>query len=137
MIGPTWPNRYYLYAGTSDGVTNTGERKITGPTIFDALTAKKVAWKIYGEHSDWKVFFGADAPPRDGADQSVAGIDWRRLDAKHGDQSRALRQALVLQGVDFNGGRALVGTCHTDDVIGETVTAFAAAVRAMKDEGFA
>ncbi len=43
----------------------------------------------------------------------------------------------MLQGVDFNGGRALVGTCHTDDVIGETVTAFAAAVRAMKDEGFA
>jgi glutamate-1-semialdehyde 2,1-aminomutase len=103
----------------------------------EILARERVAWKIYGEHSDWKVFFGADAPPRDGADQSVAGIDWRRLDAKHGDQSRGLRQALVLQGVDFNGGRALVGTCHTDDVIGETLTAFAAAVRAMKDEGLA
>jgi glutamate-1-semialdehyde 2,1-aminomutase len=103
----------------------------------EILARERVAWKIYGEHSDWKVFFGADAPPRDGADQSVAGIDWRRLDAKHGDQSRTLRQALVLQGVDFNGGRALVGTCHTDDVIGETLTAFAAAVRAMKDEGLA
>ena len=103
----------------------------------EILARERVAWKIYGEHSDWKVFFGADTPPRDGADQSVAGIDWRRLDAKHGDQSRGLRQALVLQGVDFNGGRALVGTCHTDDVIGETLTAFAAAVRAMKDEGLA
>ena len=67
----------------------------------------------------------------------MAGIDWRRLDAKHAEPSKALRQALVLQGVDFNGGRALVGTCHTDDVIAETLTAFEAAVRAMKDEGLA
>ena len=67
----------------------------------------------------------------------MAGIDWRRLDAKHAEPSRALRQAFVLQGVDFNGGRGLVGTCHTDDVVGETFAAFAAAVRAMKDEGLA
>lgn len=105
--------------------------------LNEILAREKVAWKVYGEHSDWKMFFGADAPPRDGADQSVGGIDWRRLDAKYAEPSRALRQALVLQGVDFNGGRGLVGTCHSDDVLGETVAAFAAAVRAMKDEGLA
>ena len=105
--------------------------------LNEILAREKVAWKVYGEHSDWKMYFGADAPPRDGADQSVAGIDWRRLDAKYAEPSRALRQALVLQGVDFNGGRGLVGTCHTDDVLGETAAAFAAAVRAMKDEGLA
>ena len=103
--------------------------------LNEILARERVAWKIYGEHSDWKVFFGAETPPRDGADQSVAGIDWRRLDAKHAEPSRALRQALVLQGEDFNGGRGLVGTCHTDDVLAETVTAFSAAVRAMKEEG--
>jgi len=48
VIGPTWPNRDYLYAATSDGVTNTFERKITVPTIFDALTTAKVKWGIYG-----------------------------------------------------------------------------------------
>ena len=62
-------------------------------------------------------------------------MEWRRLDAKFPEQSKALRQALILNGVDFNGGRALVGTCHTDDIIDETLTAFAAAVRAMKEEG--
>jgi glutamate-1-semialdehyde 2,1-aminomutase len=103
----------------------------------EVLARERVAWKVYGEHSDWKIFFGADAPPRDGADQSVDGIDWRRLDAKDATRSRALRQALILHGVDFNGARALVGTCHTDAIIGETLTAFAAAVRAMKDEGLA
>ncbi len=49
VIGPTWPNRDYLYAGTSDGVINTGERVIDVPTIFDALTAAKVKWAIYGD----------------------------------------------------------------------------------------
>ena len=103
----------------------------------EILAREKVAWKIYGASSDWKIFFGADAPPRDGGDQSVADVDWRRLDAKDPDRSRALRQALVLNGVDFNGARALVSTCHTDDVLDETFTAFEAAVRAMKDEGLA
>ncbi len=103
----------------------------------EILARQKVTWKIYGEHSDWKIFFGADAPPRDGSDQSVRDVDWRRLDAKNAEQSRALRQALILNGVDFNGARALVGTCHTDDVIAETLAAFDAAIHAMKEEGLA
>ena len=49
----------------------------------------------------------------------MSGIDWRRLDSKNAQKSRALRQALILHGVDFNGARALVGACHTDDVIEE------------------
>ena len=105
--------------------------------MSETLARHKVAWKIYGEHSDWKIFFGADAPPRDGSDQSVRDVDWRHLDAKNADQSRALRQALILNGVDFNGARALVGTCHTDDVIAETLAAFDTAIRAMKEEGLA
>ncbi|MBI2202842.1 MAG: aminotransferase class III-fold pyridoxal phosphate-dependent enzyme [Candidatus Rokubacteria bacterium] len=105
--------------------------------MTEVLAREKVAWRIYGESSDWKIFFGADTPPRDGADQSVREVDWRRLDARHAAQSRALRQALILNGVDFNGSRALVGTCHTDEIVAETVAAFEGAVRAMKDEGLA
>jgi glutamate-1-semialdehyde 2,1-aminomutase len=105
--------------------------------VNEILARERIAWKVYGEHSDWKIFFGADRPPRDGADQSVDGIDWRRLDAKEPARSRALRQALILHGVDFNGGRGLVASCHTDAVIEETLLAFAGAVRALKDEGAA
>ena len=101
----------------------------------EILARERVPWKIYGDHSDWKIFFGAGAPPRDGSDQSVQDVEWRRLDAKNAEQSRALRQALILHGVDFNGGRALVGTCHTDEIVGETLTAFEAAIRDMKEEG--
>jgi glutamate-1-semialdehyde 2,1-aminomutase len=103
----------------------------------EILARERVAWKVYGHHSDWKIFFDADAPPKDGADQAVDTIDWRRLDAKDATPSKALRQALILNGVDFNGARALVGTCHTDDIIEATLEGFARAVRAMKDEGVA
>jgi glutamate-1-semialdehyde 2,1-aminomutase len=105
--------------------------------LNEILAREKVGWKIYGEHSDWKIFFGAGAPPRDGSDQSVADVDWRRLDAKDAERSRALRQALILNGVDFNGARALVSTCHTDAILDETFAAFAAAIRAMREEGLA
>jgi poly(A) polymerase Pap1 len=67
----------------------------------------------------------------------VRDVEWRRLDAKNAEQSLALRQALILNGVDFNGGRALVGTCHTDEIISETLAAFETAVRAVKEEGLA
>jgi glutamate-1-semialdehyde 2,1-aminomutase len=105
--------------------------------LNEILARERVAWKIYGDHSDWKIFFGADAPPRDGSDQSVERVDWRRLDAKDAARSRALRQALILNGVDFNGARALVSSCHTDAIIDETLEAFGSAVRALKDEGVA
>jgi glutamate-1-semialdehyde 2,1-aminomutase len=105
--------------------------------LNEVLARERVPWKIYGEHSDWKIFFAAEAPPRDGEDQSIAGIDWRRLDTKDPARSRALRQALILRGVDFNGARALVSTCHTDAIIDETVAAFAEAITALREEGIA
>ena len=48
-----------------------------------------------------------------------------------------MRQALILNGVDFNGARALVSPCHTDAIVDETLAAFTRAVRAMKEEGLA
>jgi hypothetical protein len=48
-----------------------------------------------------------------------------------------LRQALILRGIDFNGARALVGTCHSAAVIAETLEDFEAAVQAVKAEGLA
>jgi len=64
-------------------------------------------------------------------------VDWRRLDAKDAERSRALRQSLILGGVDFNGARALVSTCHTDAVLDATVAAFETAIRIMREENLA
>jgi phospholipase C len=50
VLGPTWPNRFYLAAGTSGGITTNG---VWGfgifdyPIILDLLDAAGVTWKIY------------------------------------------------------------------------------------------
>jgi phospholipase C len=49
VLGGTWGNRDYLYAATSDGVTDTGQAVLTAPTIFDALTTAHVTWGVYSD----------------------------------------------------------------------------------------
>jgi phospholipase C len=58
VLGPTWPNRFYLMSGTSGGITTNG---IGGygvfdsagwPTILDLLDEAKVSWKIYSDGAD-------------------------------------------------------------------------------------
>jgi phospholipase C len=50
QLGPTWPNRFYLAAGTSGGITTNG---VWGygvfdyPMILDLLEAAGVSWKVY------------------------------------------------------------------------------------------
>lgn len=48
VIGPTWPNREYLYAGTSNGGKATGGPTLSGvTTLFDAMTKAGVSWHVY------------------------------------------------------------------------------------------
>jgi phospholipase C len=50
VMGPTWPNRFYLAAGTSGGVTTNGVwgfGVLDYPCILDLLDAAGVTWKIY------------------------------------------------------------------------------------------
>lgn len=48
MLGPTWPNRMYLYSGSSHGLTeNTLPVDVQGANIFAALADKGVEWKVY------------------------------------------------------------------------------------------
>jgi len=47
VLGGTWANRDYLYAGTSDGVKSTGQAKISVPTVFDSMDQSGVSWGVY------------------------------------------------------------------------------------------
>jgi len=55
VLGPTYPNRFYLAAGTSGGITTNG---VWGygvfdyPIILDLLEEAGVTWKIYNIGSD-------------------------------------------------------------------------------------
>jgi phospholipase C len=54
LPGPTWPNRFFVHAATSGGLTNSptdGEvltgYSFDGGTIYDKLDAAKIPWRIY------------------------------------------------------------------------------------------
>jgi phospholipase C len=49
LLGPTWPNRMYLYGATSYGRTTNKlpEIKKGTMTIFDELEARRIPWKVY------------------------------------------------------------------------------------------
>ena len=46
--GPTWPNRYYLHAATSDGIADNKERLPESvPLIYDHLEQAGIPWSVY------------------------------------------------------------------------------------------
>ncbi len=50
LLGPTWPNRFYLAAGTSGGITTNGlwgYGIFDHPIILDLLDAAGITWKVY------------------------------------------------------------------------------------------
>ena len=53
VLGPTWPNRFYLMSGTSGGITTNGQwgygifDSTRWPIILDLLDEQEVTWKIY------------------------------------------------------------------------------------------
>jgi phospholipase C len=58
LLGPTWPNRFYLMSGTSGGITTNGRwgygifDSSSWPIILDLLDDAEVSWKIYYIGSD-------------------------------------------------------------------------------------
>src|SRR2546426_817508 len=58
LLGPTWPNRFYLMSGTSGGITTNGLwgygifDSTSWPIILDLLDERHVSWKIYYIGSD-------------------------------------------------------------------------------------
>lgn len=59
VLGPTWPNRMYLYAATSFGKTSN---KIPDPprdtlVLFDELQMRRVSWKVYKTNTPASAMF--------------------------------------------------------------------------------
>jgi len=63
LLGPTWPNRFYLAAGTSGGITTNGVwgyGVLDYPIILDLLEDAGVTWKIYNASMDSVPFGNTD-----------------------------------------------------------------------------
>jgi phospholipase C len=87
LLGPTWPNRFYLMSGTSGGITNNGQWGYgifdsgRWPIILDLLDEAGVTWKIYN-------LGGIDDVPS-GETDNVA-VFWTRY--AHDPRTTALQQ---------------------------------------------
>jgi len=72
VMGPTYPNRFYLVGGTSGGITTNGiwgYRVFDYPIIVDLLEAAGVTWKVYNTQWD-------PVPPGDSDNVSVFWQRW-------------------------------------------------------------
>jgi phospholipase C len=72
LLGPTWPNRFYLMAGTSGGITTNGRWGygiFDYPMILDLLDAAGITWKIYN--------LGWDSVPYGNTDN--VAVFWKRF----------------------------------------------------------
>ncbi|HWB79907.1 MAG TPA: alkaline phosphatase family protein [Nannocystaceae bacterium] len=57
VMGPTWPNRFYLHLGTSGGMmTNDGVSEI--PSVFDALTTAGITNVYYSSNVPFTLTYG-------------------------------------------------------------------------------
>jgi phospholipase C len=75
VLGPTWPNRFYLMSGTSGGITTNGQwgygifDSSGWPIILDLLDEADVSWKIYNIGFD-------DVPAGDSDNVAVFWSRW-------------------------------------------------------------
>jgi phospholipase C len=75
VLGPTWPNRFYLMSGTSGGITTNGQwgygifDSTRWPIILDLLDQQEVTWKIYSIGDD-------DVPSGDSDNVAVFWSRW-------------------------------------------------------------
>lgn len=71
LLGPTWPNRFYLMSGTSGGITTNGQWGygiFDYPMILDLLDAAGITWKVYN--------LGWDSVPYGNTDN--VAVFWKR-----------------------------------------------------------
>jgi phospholipase C len=61
VLGPTYPNRFYLYMGTSHGLIANAFLKDL-PTIFGHLTDAGITWRVYDSDAPALLITGFAAP---------------------------------------------------------------------------
>ena len=86
MPGPTWPNRFFVHAGTSGGLTDSPGKmeavrgfNFKNGTIYDRLAAAKLGWRIY--HTDIPQVIGI----RNVRKHYLSGYHFRHFDSFQDD----------------------------------------------------
>jgi glutamate-1-semialdehyde 2,1-aminomutase len=93
-----------------------------------------IAATAYGTASIWKTYLGPPAKMLSG-DFSAAQEECARVNAGWGTAKYALRQAVLLGGVDIMHNGGFMSVAHTREDLDRTVDAFDGAIRDLKAEG--
>lgn len=91
LLGPTWPNRMYLYSGSSHGLTKNTIPTVDAPNLFGVLNEQQIGWRDYRSNLAPPAMFFVDwlsatkSCGHDLATCAVRDIDDFAADAAAGD----------------------------------------------------
>ena len=109
--------------------------------LNELFEAREWPWVAYGDFSMVRVmpgYRGARPSTTTGVNDCFVPFDGdvNRLDGpKNMKQYHAMRQAMLLNGVDWWGFAGMTSCAHTDAVIDHTLTAFEASIEMLTAEG--
>ena len=91
LLGPTWPNRFYLMSGTSGGITTNG---LWGYGIFDSTSWPIILDLLDDAGVTWKSLIGSDGVEVDDTDNVAVFWSSRAHDERHDGHARRLSRGL-------------------------------------------
>ncbi|HEX4259933.1 MAG TPA: aminotransferase class III-fold pyridoxal phosphate-dependent enzyme [Acetobacteraceae bacterium] len=104
--------------------------------LNETFAREGVPWAAYGTSSGFHLFLNPHGRPFDPAHFDPLAIAFTELKTQPEAMARKLRLALLVQGVDVNGRiGGLLSCTHTEADVAETASAFAEAIRMLRQEG--
>ena len=101
--------------------------------LNDAFARNEIAGHAHGVASIIHVNLGADCD----CDRDLCDMPYSQIyETMPAEKTRALRRAMLVNGVDMMGGRAfLVSSAHDEDAVDQTLEAFSQSLRDLREEG--
>ena len=87
VLGPTWPNRFYLMSGTSGGITTNG---LWGYGIFDSNSWPIILDLLEDAHVTWKIYNAGGFDDVQAGDSDNVAVFWSRW--ANDSRARATKQ---------------------------------------------
>jgi glutamate-1-semialdehyde 2,1-aminomutase len=104
--------------------------------LNELFRARGADWVVYGEFSNFKLLAGYQGPIPSGDDFIPYGGALEKLEGPKSPRLiHAFRRALLLHGIDLPGLGGMTTAEHTERDIEQTITAVAAALELLKDDG--
>ncbi|HWB01334.1 MAG TPA: aspartate aminotransferase family protein [Pirellulales bacterium] len=102
--------------------------------LNNVLRAEHTPWVVYGTYSGFHIFTNPERRPITADDIAAGRYDYRTFKSAHRATVNTLRLGMLVHGVDlFSWPGGPTSAVHTDDDLAQTVDAFRATVRLMRD----